>query len=184
MVDEYQDTNRPQYLLIHRWPRDIATCVWSATPISRSTMARRRPEEHSRFRARLPRSHSRPPRAQLPIDAGHPGRCVSRDRAESQPQGEALYTERRGGAKIRYYRAADDLDEAEFIARTGARHCTTIPRQRRDSLSHQRPVAHARGRAASLGHAYRIIGGVRFYERKEIKDALAYSSSCSLRTTT
>ena len=34
------------------------------------------------------------------------------------------------------------------------------------------------------GVAYRIIGGVRFYERKEIKDALAYLRLSSIRTTT
>jgi len=86
-----------------------------------------------------------------------------------------LYTERKGGAKILYYRAGDDLDEAEFIARTarGALHedveNTVAVLYRTNAQS--RTLEDALRRA---GIAYKIIGGVRFYERKEIKDALAY----------
>ena len=80
-----------------------------------------------------------------------------------------------GGAKILYYRAGDDLDEAEFIARTArtALHDdvenTVAVLYRTNAQS--RTLEDALRRA---GIAYKIIGGVRFYERKEIKDALAY----------
>jgi hypothetical protein len=42
------------------------------------------------------------------------------------------------------------------------------------ALPHQRAVARDRRLADAREHPYKIIGGVRFYERKEIKDALAY----------
>src|SRR6185503_12473098 len=86
-----------------------------------------------------------------------------------------LYTERKGGAKILYYRAGDDLDEAEFIARTARGALqedvenTVAVLYRTNAQSRTLEDALRRG-----GIAYKIIGGVRFYERKEVKDALAY----------
>jgi DNA helicase-2/ATP-dependent DNA helicase PcrA len=76
---------------------------------------------------------------------------------------------------VLYYRAGDDLDEAEFIAQRS-----------RDALHDDventvailyRTNAQSRTLEDALrrsGTDYKIIGGVRFYERKEIKDALAY----------
>ena len=43
-------------------------------------------------------------------------------------------------------------------------------------LPHQRPVAGARGRARAGRGPYQVIGGTKFYERAEIKDAIAYLS--------
>jgi DNA helicase-2/ATP-dependent DNA helicase PcrA len=86
-----------------------------------------------------------------------------------------LYTERQGGAKILYYRAGDDLDEAEFVARTSRTALHEDPENTVAILyrtnAQSRTLEDALRRA---GTPYRIIGGVRFYERKEIKDALAY----------
>jgi DNA helicase-2/ATP-dependent DNA helicase PcrA len=86
-----------------------------------------------------------------------------------------LYTERKGGSKILYFRAGDDLDEAEFIARTAR---TALQDDLENSVAvlyrtnaQSRTLEDALRRA---GIAYKIIGGVRFYERKEIKDGLAY----------
>ena len=99
-------------------------------------------------------------------------RVISQNRNRKDKR---LYTERKGGAKILYYRAGDDLDEAEFIARTArtALHDdvenTVAVLYRTNAQS--RTLEDALRRA---GIAYKIIGGVRFYERKEIKDALAY----------
>ena len=52
-------------------------------------VARRRPAEHPRLRDRLRRREDRPPRAELPVDAGHPRRRDRRHPAEPQPQGQA-----------------------------------------------------------------------------------------------
>ncbi|MGE3178087.1 MAG: 3'-5' exonuclease, partial [Vicinamibacterales bacterium] len=86
-----------------------------------------------------------------------------------------LWTDRQGGARIVYFRGGDELEEADFImrtARTGLADdvdATVAVLYRTNSQS--RTIEDALMRE---GLAYRIVGGVRFYERKEIKDALAY----------
>ncbi len=107
---------------------------------------------------------------QVILDAASAVISNNRNRKEKR-----LYTERQGGAKILYYRAGDDLDEAEFVARTARVALHEDPENTVAILyrtnSQSRTLEDALRRA---GTAYRIIGGVRFYERKEVKDALAY----------
>ena len=86
-----------------------------------------------------------------------------------------LWTDRKGGAKIVYFRGNDELEEADFITRS-------IKQARLEDVDATiavlyRTNAQSRAIEDSLmreGIPYKIIGGVRFYERKEIKDALAY----------
>src|SRR5581483_5712258 len=76
---------------------------------------------------------------------------------------------------ILYVRSGDEIEEADFItrsirdARRAAAETTVAVLYRTNAQS--RAIEDALMRD---GVAYRIIGGVRFYERKEIKDALAY----------
>src|SRR5204862_612269 len=86
-----------------------------------------------------------------------------------------LWTDRKGGSRIVYFRGNDELEEADFITRS-------IKQYRSEDLDATMAVLYrtnAQSRAVedSLMREnipYKIIGGVRFYERKEIKDALAY----------
>jgi DNA helicase-2/ATP-dependent DNA helicase PcrA len=107
---------------------------------------------------------------QIILDAASAVISQNRNRKEKR-----LYTDRAGGARILYYRAGDDIDEAEFIARTSHRALQEDPENTVAVLyrtnAQSRTVEDALRRG---GIAYKIIGGVRFYERKEIKDALAY----------
>ena len=69
----------------------------------------------------------------------------------------------------------DDLDEAEFVAKTSRMALHEDPENTVAIL--YRTNAQSRTLEDALrreGTPYRIIGGVRFYERKEVKDALAY----------
>ena len=89
---------------------------------------------------------------------------------------KVLWTENGQGEKIKLYTAGDEREEAAWI-------CGQI-RQLRD---HQVPYAqiavlyrlHAQSRVMEemlvrAGIPYRVYGGTRFYDRKEIKDVLAY----------
>ncbi len=89
-----------------------------------------------------------------------------------------LWTDRMGGARITYFRGGDELEEADFIARTAR---AALASQEQDGPGRvavlYRTNAQSRTMEDALmreGIAYKIVGGVRFYERKEVKDALAY----------
>jgi DNA helicase-2/ATP-dependent DNA helicase PcrA len=176
MVDEYQDTNRPQYLLVQRLAshhRNI--CVvgdpdqsiyrWRGADL-RNILDFERDFPETKI-VRLERNYRS---TQIILDAATAVISQNRNRKEKR-----LYTDRAGGARVLYYRAGDDLDEADFIVRTAraALHedvdLTVAILYRTNAQS--RTIEDALRRT---GTDYRIIGGVRFYERKEIKDALAY----------
>ena len=176
MVDEYQDTNRPQYLLIqqlagaHRnlcvvGDPDQSIYKWRGADLRNILDF-----EHDFPEALIVRLERNYRSTQVILDAASAVISQNRNRKEKR-----LYTERAGGARILYYRAGDDIDEAEFIARTSRTALHEDPDNTVAVLyrtnAQSRTVEDALRRA---GIAYKIIGGVRFYERKEIKDALAY----------
>ena len=81
---------------------------------------------------------------QVILDAASAVISQNRNRKEKR-----LYTDRTGGARILYYRAGDDIDEAEFIARTARDGAPRgLGQHRRHPVSHQRAVANGRRRAA------------------------------------
>src|SRR6187431_274203 len=176
MVDEYQDTNRPQYLLIQRLAsRHRNLCVvgdpdqsiykWRGADLRNILDF-----EHDFPEAMIVRLERNYRSTQVILDAASAVIAQNRNRKEKR-----LYTDRAGGARILYYRAGDDIDEAEFIARTSRTALHEDPENTVAIL--YRTNAQSRTLEDALrrsGMAYRIIGGVRFYERKEIKDSLAY----------
>jgi DNA helicase-2/ATP-dependent DNA helicase PcrA len=176
MVDEYQDTNRPQYMLIQRLAsRHRNLCVvgdpdqsiykWRGADLKNILDF-----EHDFSEARVVKLERNYRSTQMILDAASAVIAQNRNRKEKR-----LYTEQAGGARVLYYRAGDDLDEAEFVARTSR----TALREDEDNTvavlyrtnAQSRTLEDALRRA---NIAYKIIGGVRFYERKEIKDVLAY----------
>jgi DNA helicase-2/ATP-dependent DNA helicase PcrA len=175
MVDEYQDTNRPQYLLVRHLATHHNLCVVGDPDQSiykwRGADLRNILDFEHDFpevaTVRLERNYRS---TQVILDAASAVIANNRNRKEKR-----LYTERRGGAKILYYRAGDDLDEAEFVSRTSRTALHEDPENTVAILyrtnAQSRTLEDALRRA---GTPYRIIGGVRFYERKEVKDALAY----------
>ena len=175
MVDEYQDTNRPQYLLIRHLATHHNLCVVGDPDQSiykwRGADLRNILDFEHDFpevaTVRLERNYRS---TQVILDAASAVIANNRNRKDKR-----LYTERSGGAKILYYRAGDDLDEAEFVSRTSRMALHEDPENTVAILyrtnSQSRTLEDALRRA---GTPYRIIGGVRFYERKEVKDALAY----------
>jgi len=176
MVDEYQDTNRPQYLLIQRLASkhrnlcvvgdpDQSIYKWRGADLKNILdFEHDFPEAHT---VKLERNYRS---TQVILDAASAVIAQNRNRKEKR-----LYTERHGGARVLYYRAADDIDEAEFAART-ARLALREDAENSVAILY-RTNAQSRTLEDALrrsGIDYKIVGGVRFYERKEIKDTLAY----------
>jgi DNA helicase-2/ATP-dependent DNA helicase PcrA len=175
MVDEYQDTNRPQYLLVRHLASHRHLCVvgdpdqsiykWRGADLRNILDF-----EHDFPEAVTVRLERNYRSTQVILDAASAVIAHNRNRKEKR-----LYTDQAGGASILYYRAADDLDEAEYVART-ARLALREDTELMVAILY-RTNAQSRTLEDALRRAgmnYRIIGGVRFYERREVKDALAY----------
>lgn len=84
-----------------------------------------------------------------------------------------LWTENPQGAKIKLYLAKNGFDEAEFVAQT----VRSLPLQYNNIAVLYRTNAQSRVLEEALLHAgipYMLVGGVRFYDRKEIKDIISY----------
>jgi DNA helicase-2/ATP-dependent DNA helicase PcrA len=87
-----------------------------------------------------------------------------------------LWTDREGGDLITTYDAYSDEEEGEFVARETTR-LATEGRPFSDFAVMYRTNAQSRAvEEALVRHRipYRLIGGVRFYQRREIKDLIAY----------
>ena len=91
-------------------------------------------------------------------------------------KGKRLYTDNPKGQPIGLFRAETDLEEALFVARTvkkliekGLKPSDIAVFYRTNALSRVFEDALRRE-----GIPYQIVGGVKFYERKEVKDILAY----------
>jgi ATP-dependent DNA helicase UvrD/PcrA len=176
MVDEYQDTNRPQYLLmrhlagIHRNLAVVGDPDQSIYKWRGADLRNILDFEHDFPEATVVKLERNYRSTQIILDAASAVIRENRNR-----QDKRLWTDRAGGARIAYYRGADELDEADFITRTARGEladdvdATVAVLYRTNAQS--RTIEDALTRE---GVAYKIVGGVRFYERREIKDALAY----------
>ena len=153
----------------HRWS--------SATTTSRSTVARRRHPQHPRLREGLPRGARRAARAELPLDGEDPRGREPRDRGERAPQGQDA-PHRCGRRRARHVVGPP----TSRTRRNGslARSRPALPRTRSSrpvtssSSTDERPVARPRRVFLRRDLPYQIVGGTRFYERREIMDVLAY----------
>ena len=175
MVDEYQDTNRPQYLLvrhlagghrnlcvvgdpdqsIYRWRgADLRNILDFEDDFPEATVVR------------LERNYRS---TQVILDAATG--LIRRNRRRKEKR---LHAERDGGDPVVCHLAGDDLEEADFIlAQIRGALAAGVDR----SAVLYRTNAQSRAIEDALVRAsipYRIVGSVRFYERKEVKDALAY----------
>ncbi len=176
MVDEYQDTNRPQYLLIkqiagkHRnlavvGDPDQSIYKWRGADL-RNIMD----FETDFSDAGTVRLEQNYRSTEVILDAASAVIANNKNRKK-----KALWTDLKGGAKIKLFRGADELEEAEYITRT-------VRKQLEDDYKALTAVLYrtnAQSRAVedslrAAGIAYVILGGVGFYERREVKDALGY----------
>ncbi|MSX79868.1 MAG: AAA family ATPase [Actinobacteria bacterium] len=88
-----------------------------------------------------------------------------------------LWSDKGGGEQIVRYHAQDEQDEAQWVARMCTSY-TSADRYRWGDLAvFYRTNAQSRVVEESfmrMGVPYKVVGGTRFYDRKEIKDAIAY----------
>jgi DNA helicase-2/ATP-dependent DNA helicase PcrA len=190
-VDEYQDTNRPQYL----WIKALAAahhnlCVvgdddqsiysWRGADI-RNILDFERDYPDATV-VKLEQNYRS---TQLILDAAHAVVTNNSSRKDKK-----LWTENAGGRLIQRFEAYNEEEEAEWIARqieevTGGRSSILTRRADDDAERWERgDIAvmyrtNAQSRAieeAFLRYAirYQLVGGTRFYQRREVKDALAY----------
>jgi len=91
--------------------------------------------------------------------------------------GKDLWTEDGAGEPIRRYAAVNEVDEARFVVECIRRGVSDDGYRRGDCAVLYRTTAQSRLLEDALiqaGVPYRIYGGLRFFERAEIKDVLAY----------
>lgn len=86
---------------------------------------------------------------------------------------KVLYSNKGKGEKIYYFEAQDEADEANYIASTIK---STSPDFNRFAVLYRTNAQSRAIEEALIAHAipYRIYGGLKFYDRKEIKDIIAY----------
>src|SRR5437870_3727180 len=176
MVDEYQDTNRPQYLLIRRLAEvhrnlcvvgdpDQSIYKWRGADLRNILDF-----EHDFPEAKIVKLERNYRSTQIILDAATAVISQNRNRKDKR-----LWTDRKGGERITYFRGSDELEEADFITRTArtalAEDVEALVAVLYRTNAQSRTIEDALMRE---GIAYKVVGGVRFYERKEIKDALAY----------
>jgi DNA helicase-2/ATP-dependent DNA helicase PcrA len=190
-VDEYQDTNRAQYL----WVRALAArhhnlCVvgdddqsiysWRGADL-RNILDFERDWPDTAV-VKLEQNYRS---TQLILDAAHA--VVSRNTARKDKK---LWTDNTGGARIQRFEAYNEEEEAEWIARQveglvgGRASALTRRADEEDARFRAREIAvmyrmNAQSRAIEesflrYGLRYQLVGGTRFYARREVKDALAY----------
>ena len=90
---------------------------------------------------------------------------------------KTLWTQNEEGAPISYYRAEDETDEARSVCEYILKHNHEEGILFNDMAVLYRTNAQSRVMEEALGGSdipYQLIGGYRFYERKEIKDVLAF----------
>lgn len=89
-----------------------------------------------------------------------------------------LWTTKKGGEKISLYEAANEQEEAQFVVNIIKTYLLSKPNSSlKDFVILYRTNAQSRIIEETFLHSglpYLLVGGVRFYERKEIKDCLAY----------
>ena len=182
LVDEYQDTNRPQYELMKLLAGEAKNvCAVGDEDQSiyswRGADIRNILEFEKDFpNARIVRLEQNYRSTQVILEAA--GAVVANN---LRRKGKKLWTDRQGGSLVGYYEAPDGENEALFIAdriqkflreadsaeNSKEAHCAVLYR----TNSQSRLVEEALRR---YNIRYTMVGGFSFYERAEIKDLLGY----------
>ncbi|MBI1966804.1 MAG: UvrD-helicase domain-containing protein [Gemmatimonadetes bacterium] len=178
LVDEFQDTNAAQYRLVKQLATqhqnlcvvgddDQAIYGWRGADVRH--MLAFQDDFRGTTLVRLEQNYRS---TQVILDAANGVIAENRERL-----GKTLFTARRGGDPVILLTAADERDEAEWLAREFAdlAAASDIPYEGMAVLyrtnAQSRPLEEA---FRFRGIPYRLVGALSFYERREVKDLLAY----------
>ncbi len=177
LVDEYQDTNRAQYVLVNQLAAKYRNlCVvgdgdQSVYGFRGADMRNILDFEHDYPDARIVVLDQNYRSTETVLDAAN---AVISNNRKRKPK--RLWTDRGVGAKIVHFQGEDEHDEAGFVA-------DQVGELERAGVSLDDVAVFYRTNAQSrvledvfvrYGIPYNVVGGLKFYERREIKDALAY----------
>src|ERR671920_2626623 len=198
LVDEYQDTNHAQYVLV----RELCSADVDAGP---QTVAAEPPElmvvgdsDQSiyAFRGATIRNINDfesdfPGARTILLEQNYRSTQTILTAANAvivQNQGRTpknLWSDAGDGAQIVGYVADSEHDEAQFVAGEIDRLSDTAQGRYRDAAVFYRTNAQSRAFEEvfiRVGLPYKVVGGVRFYERREVRDAIAYLRTIANRT--
>jgi len=180
LVDEYQDTNHAQFRFLELLAADHSNLMvvgdddqsiygWRGADI-RNILGFESTYEGARV-IRLEQNYRS---SAVILDAANAVIAENRNR-----KGKTLRTDRIGGEKITRVECFDERDEARWIADEVKRRYDDGPglHNYRDFAILYRTNAQSRAMEDAFRQKalpYQIVGGVRFYERREIQDVLAY----------
>jgi DNA helicase II / ATP-dependent DNA helicase PcrA len=178
LVDEYQDTNHVQYLLVRTLSaRSANVCVvgdedqsiyrWRGADI-RNILA----FESDFPDATIFKLEQNYRSTKVILAAAGGVICNNTERKE-----KTLWTENETGEPVVYYTGMTERDEADFIAREVARLVASGAFKPADFVVFYRVNAQSRVIEEALVRRrvpYYVVGGVRFYEQRDVKDLLAY----------
>ena len=178
LVDEFQDTNRAQYLLVKQLGarhRDICAVGDDDQSIYawRGADLRNMLDFQSDFpEAALIRLEQNYRSTQRILDAANG--VIAENRARL---GKTLFTVRPGGEPIVLVASADERDEAEWVARELRSKSAEEHYAFSDMAVLYRTNAQSRAFEEAFRRSvipHRVVGAVSFYERREVKDLVAY----------
>lgn len=178
LIDEYQDTNAAQYRLIKRLvDQEQNICVvgddWQSIYSWRG----------ADFTNILNFERDFPGATVIKLEQNYRSTKAILDAAHnvitknSQRSEKALWTDKTGGAPVGVMHVGSELHEAEALVNRIKTATDMKLRRYRDYAVLYRTNAQSRAVEEMFiryGVPYRIVGGTRFYDRKEIKDVVAY----------
>lgn len=178
LVDEYQDTNHAQYLLTkflaakHRnicvvGDADQSIYGWRGADIQNILDF-----EKDYPDAKVIKLEQNYRSTQIILDAAN---AVIENNTGRKPKN--LWTENKSGADIIYFQAVDERDEARFVIEQLQNLQRTENKKLGDMAILYRTNTQSRifeEMLIKIGISYNMVGGLKFYERKEIKDIIAY----------
>ncbi len=179
MVDEYQDTNRAQYVLVRQLAaqrrnlfvvgdNDQSIYAWRGADIRNILQFE---DDYPEAQVILLEQNYRSTQAILDV-----AQAVIREGAQRKHV-KQLWTENGAGVQVAIHEGYDQNDESGWVADEIARLVASGEYHLGDCAVMYRTNAQSRVLEEALmlrGLRYQIIGGTRFYERKEVKDVLAY----------